>query len=358
METDVLQATLGRIRADKSPKTEDLELLLSAKDKDAQEAIRACADQVRQQHVGDGVYLRGIVEFSNHCRNTCSYCGLNRNNQKLVRYRLTNDQILDAVKSIAAAGITTVVLQAGEEEGMTADWLAEVIQQIKAGHPDMAATLSVGERADTDYELWRRAGADRYLLKIETSDQRLYEAMHPGMSFTNRVRCLKTLKSLGYQTGSGVIVGLRGQTPAILAHDLLFFAEHSFEMIGIGPFIPHRQTKLAADQAGAVAMVLKMVALTRIITKNTNLPATTALGSLERDFRLDGLRAGANVLMPNFTPVEYKALYEIYPGKRCIAESGGACVGCLDTQVRSIGRTLDYSRGDLQTTNDEVRTAN
>ena len=219
------------------------------------------------------------------------------------------------------------------------EWLAGLIKDIKSRY-EIAVTLSVGERPREDYKLWKDAGADRYLLKIETSDKKLYNSLHYGMDFENRLRCLRDLKGLGYETGSGIMVGLPGQTLRSIANDILFFKEWDFDMIGIGPFIPHGKTPLAGKQAGDVNLVLKTLALTRIVTKRANLPATTALGSLGKDFRVEGLKAGANVLMPNFTPAPYKKLYEIYPNKRCISESTGACAPCMGSIAASIGRTI------------------
>ena len=195
--------------------------------------------------------------------------------------------------------------------------------------------------------MWRKSGADRYLLKIETSDKKLYEPLHPGMSYDNRVQCLENLRSLGYEVGSGNIIGLRGQETSSIAEDIVYFAKNKFEMIGIGPFIPHHNTELCGIKPGDVQMTLKAVALTRIVTKYTNIPATSALGSIEiMDNRIEGLKAGANVLMPNFTPQPYRKLYEIYPNKKCIDEPVGSCAFCMESMAKGINRHIDYSRGD------------
>lgn len=326
------------------PKKEDLISILSFEKKEKQELFYY-ADAVRKQFVGDEILLRGIIEFSNHCRNSCYYCGLNKNNRVLKRYRMSAVEILASVKKIAAVKVKTIVLQSGEEDELDPCWLEDVLKRIKKRF-DIAITLCVGERSQEDYRLWRQAGADRYLLKIETTNKKLYESLHPGMSFENRLRCLRWLKELEYQTGSGIIIGLKGQTIETIAEDILFFQRENFEMIGIGPFIPHLQTPLAENQRGDVSLTLKSVALTRVVTKNTHLPATTALGSLDKDYRVEGLQAGANVIMPNFTPIEYRKLYEIYPGKKCVNEPEGACVACMEILAQSIGRTIRYSRGD------------
>jgi biotin synthase len=304
------------------------------------------ADRVRREFVGDGVLLRGLIEFSNVCRNTCYYCGLNRGNHQLPRYRLTKEEILAAAAKVRAAGIKTVVLQSGEEDNLDAEWLRAIIVAIQSSL-DTAVTLCVGERCREEYQLWKEAGADRYLLKIETSDSDLYEGLHTGMSFEKRSRCLRDLAELGYQTGSGDIVGLKGQTLRHLAGDLQFFRQGNFDMISVSPFIPHPQTPLAGEPAGDLWLTLKMTALARIVSRNAHIPATTAIGSLHgRDERPKALVAGANVLMPNFTPASYRRHYEIYPNKRCLNEEEGTCPVCLEQMVAGVGRWVDYSRGD------------
>ncbi|HET6452574.1 MAG TPA: [FeFe] hydrogenase H-cluster radical SAM maturase HydE [Spirochaetia bacterium] len=327
------------------PDTGALEDLLGRHEPSEVAEILETADRVRHQYMGDGVLLRGIVEFSSFCANTCFYCGLHGGNGALERYRMNGAEILEAVDHVARQGIRTVVLQSGEDALIDTDWLAGLVRQIRGRH-DMAVTLSVGERPREDFARWREAGADRYLLKIESSDPDLYASLHERRALESRLRCVRDLFDLGYQVGSGVMVGVPGQTGRHLAQDIRYFAQNDFDMIGIGPFIPHPQTRLAGRTPGTVEMTLKTVALTRICTRTAHLPATTALGSLGKDYRADGLKAGANVLMPNFTPVRYKKLYEIYPGKRCISEPAGACAFCMEGMVAGIGRSIDYSRGD------------
>jgi biotin synthase len=340
------EALLERIYAAPMPEPADVEAVLRAEDPDELGLLFDFANEVRRRFVGDGVLLRGIVEFSNVCRNTCRYCGLNRGNDRLPRYRLTREEILAAVGNIRAAGIKTVVLQSGEEDNLDADWLREIIAEIKSSLAT-AVTLSVGERRRAEYQLWREAGADRYLLKIETSDPGLYGQLHTGMSFENRKRCLRDLAELGYQTGSGNLVGLKGQTLRHLAGDIRFFKQGAFDMLSVSPFIPHPQTPLAGEPAGDLLLTLKMTALTRIVSRDAHIPATTALGSLHgRDERPRALAAGANVVMPNFTPAPYRRYYEIYPNKRCVGEEANACPACLEQMAGALGRWVDYSRGD------------
>lgn len=347
MDTFDLGVVLKRISESQMPEVRDLEFVLSRQAEKDLEQIFNFADGIRKEFSGEGILLRGIVEFANFCRNSCYYCGLNKNNLTLKRYRLTTEEVLSSIKKISKAKIKTVVLQSGEDDDLGRGWLAEIIREIKSKF-DMAVTLSVGERSEKDYRAWKDAGADRYLLKIETSNKKLYESLHPKMSFENRLNCLKVLKDLDYQVGSGSIIGLKGQTLEILAQDIQFFKKNDFDMIGIGPFIAHPATELKNQAQGDALLTLKVLALTRMVTKRANLPATTALGSLNRDFRLEGLKAGANVIMPNFTPLAYCKLYEIYPNKKCLEEKEGACVNCFEQIAKSLGRFIDYSRGDAQ----------
>ena len=342
-------ATLARAiahgKGDKTPSIlDDLTVLLASDDTEERAALYREASSIRDAECGRRMVLRGLVEFSSYCGNDCRYCGLNRENKNADRYRLTADEILESVAPIAAAGIRTVVLQSGED-GCDAAWLASVIREIKVRH-DMATTLSVGERKREDYALWKEAGADRYLLRVESTDPALYAALHKNRALETRLRCLDDLRNLGYQVGSGIMVGPPGQTLGHIARDILFFTTRDFDMLGIGPFIPHPDTPFRDEHAGTVALTLNTVALTRILTRNSWIPATTALGSLDRDYRVDALRAGANVVMPNFSPVAVKKKYAIYPGKRCLTENTGACAGCMGRLAESAGLGLDYSRAD------------
>lgn len=341
-----LNDILNRLYRADQPDRADIITLLSLTESAQVRRLYEFADNIRKEYVGDGVLLRGIVEFSNYCNNNCAYCGLKKDNAAISRYRLNASEILDCVEHIYNSGIRTVVLQAGEEDSCDAAWLADVLKEIKQRF-DIAITLSVGERSQADYQLWRDAGADRYLLKIETTDKNLYDELHPDMSFDNRLKCLEVLQSLGYQTGTGCMVGLKGQAIETLADDILYFAGKKFDMLGIGPFIPHQDTPLRDEQAGDLDMVFKMLAVTRIVTKDTHMPATTAVGSIGTgDARLKALVCGANVMMPNYTPAPYKKLYEIYPGKRCVDEPSGACANCMEGLAKSIERYIDYSQGD------------
>jgi len=339
-----LQSVLRRVYDSDVPARSDLEYLLALKDPSEVAQLYAFADFVRKEHVGDGILLRGIIEFANHCRNTCLYCGLNRDNSHLERYRLSGRQILQGVEELVCSGIKTVVLQSGEDDALDPSWFEQLIEEITSKF-DIAVTLSVGQKSRRQYELWKRAGANRYLLKIETTDPELYASLHPGMSFDNHLRCTYDLQAIGYQTGSGSIVGLKGQTIATLAEDILFFRERDFDMLSVGPFIPNRNTALGRRQAGDLGLTLRCIAVTRIVTKNTHMPANTAIASLAgRDGTIAALRAGANVVMPNFTTEAYKNLYELYPGKKCINPKES--VNQVEKIAAELTRYVDYSRGD------------
>jgi len=301
------------------------------------------ADQKRKEICEDEVHLRAIIEFSNYCRRNCYYCGLRKDNQHLQRYQLKKEEIIKTAQMAAELGYQTVVLQSGEDEYPTAQ-ITEIIKEIK-NTTGMAITLSLGERDFAAYKLWREAGADRYLLKHETADQRLYEKYHPGMSFENRIESLKYLKKIGYQIGSGVIIDLPGQTPEILAEDLLLSQKLELDMIGSGPFIPHEKTPLAESKTGTVEMTLKFTALSRLLLPLAHIPATTALGTIDVEGRQKALMAGANVVMPNVTDSQYREKYQIYPGKICINEEAGDCRQCIGGIIASLGRFVSQNKG-------------
>ena len=320
--------------------------------------LYAWADAVRKRSVGDAVHLRGLIEISSHCERQCMYCGLRKANRSLERYRMTREEILDCARLAVKLGYGTVVMQAGEDDTLTADWIAEIVRSIKSEIP-VAVTLSLGERKVEELRLWREAGADRYLLRFETSDAALFRCIHPSRSpeGSDRLALLRTIKGLGYEAGGGVMVGIPGQSFESLVQDVLTFRALDLDMIGIGPYIPHPATPLGsgqlrpsidpAEQApNTEQMVYKMVALARILCPAANIPSTTALATINRTHgRMQGLRAGANVVMPNLTPVRYRSLYQIYPAKACIEESATDCNQCLRGQIRSLQRFPGRSAG-------------
>jgi biotin synthase len=271
------------------------------------------AEKIRKIVKGDLIYLRAIIEFSNYCRNNCLYCGIRRDNKKLKRYRMNEKEILKEAEKLILKGFKTIVLQSGEDPAWPAKRLARVVRELKKYN--VAVTLSVGELGYKDYLILREAGADRYLLKHETVDKKLFSWLKPDTTFEKRIKCLFWLKDLGYETGSGCIVGLPGQTVDSLIDDLLFLQEFKPHMVGHGPFIPHPETPLKGFPSGNPELTLRMIAITRIILPQANIPATTALGVLNPLYRIKAFKAGANVIMPDLTPEKYKTFYEIYPGK-------------------------------------------
>lgn len=269
------------------------------------------ADRVRRERVGDDVHIRAILEFSNHCRRRCRYCGLNAANRALTRYRMEPDEIVETAKEAVAAGYRTIVLQSGEDPWYTPAVLGDIVRRIK--QTGVAVTVSCGEMSEEDYAYIKRCGADRYLLKHETADPEIYARLHPCGTLQNRIACLKTLKRLGYETGSGFMIGLPGQTSDTIARDLLLLREIGCDMAGIGPFIPHPQTDLRDCPQGSTELTKRAVALARILLPGANLPATTALGVAAAGEKDDVFSCGANVVMRKVTPGRYKRLYEIYP---------------------------------------------
>jgi biotin synthase len=304
----------------------------------------AAADRVRKQQVGDEIFLRGIIEFSNHCDRNCLYCGLRQGNAKLGRYRMSDDEIIAAAKRINKTGIPTVVLQSGEDSFYSTDVICRLIERI-IQETDLVITLSIGERSLDDYKSFKQAGANRYLLKHETASPELYKYLRPGCQLDKRIQCLRSLKHLGFETGTGNMVGLPGQTLEILADDLLIMKIIDADMLGIGPFISHHETPLAGIENDDIELTLRVLAVARLLTRNTNIPATTALGTLHPLGRLLALQAGANVVMPDFTPQVYKSLYDIYPGR---TDTGSAeeIIEKLKTDIHSLGRTLNFSIGN------------
>lgn len=324
------------------------ELIEILKDSSQNQKIYTLADETREKYVGNDVHLRGLIEFSNYCRCFCKYCGIRCENKSTDRYRLTAIEIIKNAQQAIDLGYKTIVLQSGEDNFFDRNTMCKIISEIKKH--DVALTLSIGERSYDDYKAFKECGADRYLLRIETTDKNLYEKMHPHMSFENRIRCLKNIKQLGYETGTGCLVGLPNQTIESLANDILFFKELDADMIGIGPFLPHPETPLKAEKQGSFDIALKVMALTRIILKDINIPATTAMETLHPNGRLIALQSGANVVMPNVTSLEYRKKYEIYPNKAGITEDSKEYKLKIEEKIKSIGRTISKEKGNHQQT--------
>ena len=302
------------------------------------------ADEVRKQNLGDEVHLRALVEFSNICRNNCMYCGLRKDNKHITRYRLTKEEIIETAKKAVDLGFKTIVLQSGEDMYFDEKVMCEIISAIKKY--DVALTLSIGERTYKEYKAFKDAGADRYLMRIETTNKDLYHKLDPNMSWDNRHKCLLQIKELGYELGSGIMVGLPNQTIESIADDLLYLRDIEVDMAGIGPFIPHPQTPLAdAPAINNFEMSLKMMALMRLLLPDINIPATTAMESLHPRGRMIALQCGANVIMPNLTAEGYREKYELYPNKSLPLQSARVYKEELAKKLKSIGRYIAEGYG-------------
>ncbi len=333
-------------KAEQTHSLERSEIVALLQDELCGAALYAAADRVRRRYVGDEVHLRGLIEFSNTCRRNCLYCGLRRDNRNLQRYRMEPNDIVACAEKARALGYRTVVLQSGEDAHYTTDVMCDVVRRIKA--LDVAITLSIGEKPREVYQAYRQAGADRYLLRIETTDRDLYHALDPGMRWDNRVRCLHDLKELGYEVGSGCLVGLPGQSLESLAGDILFFQALDADMIGVGPFIANADTPLAGAPNGPFDLACKVMAITRLLMPDINIPATTAMETLHPDGRVFALRRGANVVMPNVTEGDYRRMYALYPGKICVDDTPERCRGCITARILAIGRRVGEGYGSRQ----------
>ncbi len=327
----------------------EFQALLEGRTPALAEELADLAREKRERVYGKDVYIRGLIEISNICKNNCLYCGIRRDNRKVSRYRLTPEEILDCCEEGYQLGFRTFVLQGGEDGWYTDEVLCDLIQRIKEDHPDCAVTLSLGERSRESYRRLRQAGADRYLLRHETYDRRHYEALHPQeMSWENRHRCLRDLRELGYQVGCGFMVGSPGQGSAELARDLAFLQEFQPEMCGIGPFIPQKDTPFGTAPGGSVALTLYLLSIIRLICPDTLLPATTALGTLDPLGREKGMLAGANVVMPNLSPPRFRKQYALYDNKCSDGAESAQCVAELRDRMEAIGYQVVTHRGDCK----------
>ncbi len=305
------------------------------------------ADEVRRKQYGTDIYIRGLIEISNYCKNDCLYCGIRRSNLHARRYRLSEEDILACCEQGYGLGFRTFVLQGGEDVCFTTEWVAEIVQCIKEKYPDCAVTLSLGERERADYEVWYRAGADRYLLRHETASKEHYQKLHPPeITYEHRMQCLRDLKQIGYQTGCGFMVGSPFQGTEELIADMKFLQEFRPHMVGIGPFIPHHDTPFGAYEQGSLTRTLTMIALTRLVLPETLLPATTALGTIHPQGRELGLKAGANVVMPNLSPPAVRGQYSLYDNKRCTGDEAVEGLEELKQCAEDIGYQVVVDRGD------------
>lgn len=327
-------------------KEEFVSLLESFNESDREYAAELARNESKK-HFKNKVYVRGLIEFSSYCKNDCLYCGLRRSNKNAERYRLTKEDILSCCKTGYELGFRTFVLQGGEDMFFTDDIVVDIVKSIKSEYPDCAITLSIGEKSKDSYKKYFEAGADRFLLRHETASKEHYEKLHPSsMSFDNRVNCLKNLKEIGYQTGCGFMVGSPYQTFESLAEDLLFIKELNPEMVGIGPFIPQKDTPFGNEEKGTLELTLFLLSLIRLMQKKVLLPATTALGTINPRGRELGILAGANVVMPNLSPVSVRKKYALYDNKICTGDEAAECRVCLARRMNSIGYEVVAERGD------------
>ncbi len=326
--------------------------LIRANSPQLREKLAAAADEKRRTFYGSSVYIRGLIEFTNCCKNNCLYCGIRRSQVCAERYRLSEEDILACCDAGHELGFRTFVLQGGEDPYFTPERIEDLVRAIKTAHPDCAVTLSVGEQPREVYALWKAAGADRYLLRHETADKAHYEKLHPSeMSFENRMRCLHDLKSLGYQVGCGMMIGSPFQTPETLAEDLCFIQSFRPQMVGMGPFIPAAGTPFEKERAGTLEETLLLLSLVRLILPEVLLPATTALGTIDPLGREKGILAGANVVMPNLSPVSVRKKYALYDSKICTGDEAAECLRCLAARMHRIGFEIVTDRGDSKLVN-------
>lgn len=326
---------------------EELIFLIAGRNRETELYARELARQVRERTYGNRVFIRGLIEFTNYCKNDCYYCGIRRSNKKAARYRLTKEDILDCCRQGYELGFRTFVLQGGEDGYFTAERLTELIREIKNGYPDCALTLSVGEKKEEEYRAFREAGADRYLLRHETADPDHYRILHPEpLSLENRKHCLFLLKKLGFQTGAGFMVGSPGQTPETLAEDFLFLKKLDPEMVGIGPFISHGDTPFREQPDGTMEDTLFYLALLRLMLPRVLLPATTALGTIHPSGREKGILSGAHVVMPNLSPLSVRKKYMLYDGKISTGDEAAEGVKNLKKRMEAIGCQIVTDRGD------------
>lgn len=328
---------------------EQLAMLIENEDAKVDEQLYAIAREKREEYYGKDVYVRGLIEFTNYCRNDCYYCGIRRSNKAVSRYRLSDDAILACCQQGYDLGYRTFVLQGGEDAFYTAEHIQKLVHEIKSRWQDCAITLSFGEQSYEDYQKWYEAGADRYLLRHETACEVHYSRIHPeAMSFANRQECLQNLKKIGYQTGAGFMVGSPSQTTKALVKDIRYLQRLKPEMVGIGPFISQKDTPFANCENGSLRLTLRLLALIRILLPSVLLPATTALGTIHPEGRELGLLAGANVVMPNLSPVQVRAKYALYDNKICTGEEAAECNACLAKKIASIGYKMVVDRGDFR----------
>lgn len=338
---------IDEIRQKRDISIKTLDFLLSTEDEEVITYLRDSAREAADKIYGKQVFIRGLIEFTNYCKNDCKYCGIRRSNSRADRYRLTEEEILSCCENGYGLGFRTFVLQGGEDMYFTDEKICHLLKSIKEKYPDCALTLSIGEKSKESYQAYFDAGADRYLLRHETADEMHYNRLHPPeLSFKNRIRCLYDLKEIGYQTGCGFMVGSPGQTTESIYKDLQFIRQFLPHMAGIGPFIPQKDTPFGKEPAGSLKMTLRLLSIIRLIHPHVLLPATTALGTIHPKGRELGILAGANVVMPNLSPVLVRKKYALYDNKICTGDEAAECRQCMEKRMEAIGYHIVTARGD------------
>ena len=340
---------VDRLDQNKTLSKQEFTLLIKNRNKELADYVFEKARNIRHAVYGRDVYIRGLIEFTDYCKNDCFYCGIRRSNKNAERYRLDKDDILESCKAGYGLGFRTFVLQGGEDCFYTDDMIADIVKSIKSLYPDCAVTLSIGEKSRSSYQRYFDAGAERYLLRHETANPLHYSKLHPKeLSADNRKQCLYNLKEIGFQTGCGFMVGSPFQTAEDLAEDMLFISDLQPHMVGIGPFIPHHDTPFAKEPAGTLELTLFMLGLIRIMLPYVLLPATTALGTVDPNGRELGILAGANVVMPNLSPKAVRSKYLLYDNKICTGDEAAECRFCLENRMKKIGYNIVVDRGDCR----------
>lgn len=344
-----MKALIDKLASDGNLSAEEFTLLLENHTPELAEYLFIKSQEIAKQHFGNKVFVRGLIEISSYCKNDCLYCGIRRSNKNAERYRLDKDVILSCCENGYSLGFRTFVLQGGEDAGFSDDYLIEIIGEIRQAYPDCAITLSVGERAKETYQRFFDAGANRYLLRHETANKEHYEKLHPtSMSLDFRKECLWNLKEIGFQVGTGFMVGSPFQTTRTILEDLKFIKELNPEMVGIGPFVSHKETPFKDEKSGTTELTLFLLGIIRLMLPNALIPSTTALGTINKKGRELGIQAGANVLMPNLSPVSVRKKYSLYDNKICTGEEAAECAVCLKKRVNSIGYEIVTDRGDFK----------
>ena len=340
---------IDKLRSNRRLDAEEYKALLLCRDTALAAYLQGLAREEALARFGNKIFIRGLIEITNRCRNNCYYCGIRKENRNIVRYELAQEEILSCCHEGYRLGFRTFVLQGGEDPALTEERIEDIVSTIRRSYPDCAITLSLGEKSREAYERFFQAGANRYLLRHETYDKEHYQQLHPaGMSCEHRLQCLRDLKDIGYQTGTGIMVGSPGQTIEHLIQDILFIEQLRPEMIGIGPFLPHRDTPFAQSPSGTVERTLLLLSIFRLMHPSALIPATTALATLTPDGREQGILAGANVVMPNLSPQEERKKYNLYNNKASLGAESAEGLNILQQQLEKIGYQISFSRGDYK----------